>query len=172
MAGYADARDVVPNRVTWYSTFVPSEDRKGWHWVAGMPERSATDLYVNESTYPQLMHCCGGLATTIDDLIRFDRGIDAGQVMTAATLQATLKPVKLNDGTASLFSLGWTVGNSRGWLPADTREGLNFMAFGGANSVAYWRFPDRQLTVIVLTNLQGSDAHTIALKIAYDHVTR
>jgi CubicO group peptidase (beta-lactamase class C family) len=169
---YADSRDVVPHRVTWYSTFVPSEDRKEWQWVAGMPQRSATDLYVNYATFPALMHCCGGLVTTLDDLIRFDRGIDAGKTMSPQTLRATLMPAKLNDGTTSLFSLGWTVGNSRGWLPGDTREGLNFMAFGGANSVAHWRFPDRQLTVIVLTNLQGSDAHTIALKIAYDYLKR
>ncbi len=169
---YADSRDLVPDRVTWYSTFVPSEDRKEWQWVAGMPQRSATDLYVNQSTFPTLMHCCGGLVTTLDDLIRFDRGIDAGKTLSPQALQATLKPTKLNDGTPSAYSLGWTVGNSRGWLPGDTSSGLNFMAFGGANSVAYWRFPEAQLTVIVLTNLQGSDAHTIALKIAYGYLER
>jgi D-alanyl-D-alanine carboxypeptidase len=169
---YADMRDIVPHRVTWYTNFVPSEDRKGFAWAAGMPQRSATELYVNDATYPKLMHAGGGLVSSLGDLIKFDQAIDAGRALSPQSVRATLAPVKLNDGVTSLYSLGWTVGNSRGWIPGDTDEGFHFMACGGANTVAYWRFPDDHVTVIVLTNLQGSDSHTIALNIAKRYIRK
>jgi CubicO group peptidase (beta-lactamase class C family) len=162
---YSDSRDVVPHRVTAYTTFVPADNRKGMAWLAGMPTKSTPGIYVADLTYPRLLHSGAGLMSTIADLIKFDQAIDTGRVISPQSLRATLSPVSLNDGTASIYSLGWTVGNSRGWLPGSD-DGFNFMAFGGANSVAYWRFPDDKVTVIVLTNLQGSDPHTIALSIA------
>jgi CubicO group peptidase (beta-lactamase class C family) len=168
---FADSRDVVPNRVTGYTTFVPADDRRSLTWKGGIPARSEQGLYVNLPTYPPLMHACGGLMSTLGDLIRFDQAIGEGRVLSPQSLQATLSPVKLSDGTVSVFSLGWTVGNSRGWLPGSDR-GFDFMAFGGANTVAYWKFPANELTVIVLTNLQGSDPHTIALSIAERYVEK
>ncbi len=169
---YADSRDVVPRKVTGYTTFVPSDDRKDFAWVTGMPAQSATDIYVNYSTFPRLEHACGGLISTVGDLIKFDQAIDAGLALSPQGLRATMSPAKLNDGTVSLYSLGWTVGNSRGWIPGDDDAGFHFMAFGGANSVTYWRFPDDKATVIVLTNLQGSDPHTIALNIAKRYIQK
>ena len=54
-------------------------------------------------------------------------------------------------------SLGWAIGES---------DGRKLMAFGGANTVAYWRFPEQHVAIVVLTNLQGSDPHGLAGEIA------
>jgi hypothetical protein len=97
------------------------------------------------------------VVSTIGDLVRFEQGLEEGRVLSNEGLRATLSPARLADGGTSSFSLGWAIAE---------RDGRRLMAFGGANTVAYWRFPDQHVAVIVLTNLQGSDPHALAGEIA------
>jgi CubicO group peptidase (beta-lactamase class C family) len=154
---YADGRDIVPQQTTWYTTFVPSADRRYFAFESGMPVRSSSEIFVNLVTYPMLARAGGGVVSTIGDLIRFEQGLEAGRVLSAESLRATLTPASLADGKANTFSLGWAIAD---------QGGRKLMAFGGANTVAYWRFPDQHVAVIVLTNLQGSEPHALAGEIA------
>jgi CubicO group peptidase (beta-lactamase class C family) len=154
---YADGRDIVPQQTTWYTTFVPSADRRYFAFESGMPMRSSSEIFVNLVTYPMLARAGGGVVSTIGDLIRFEQALEAGRVLSAQSLAATLTPARLGDGSTNAFSLGWAIAD---------RDGRKLMAFGGANTVAYWRFPDQHVAVIVLTNLQGSEPHALAGEIA------
>lgn len=154
---YADGRDIVPQQTTWYTTYVPSADRRYFAFDAGIPVQSSSEIFVNLVTYPAFMRAGAGVVSTIGDLVRFEQALESGRVLSAESLRATLTPARLGDGTTNAFSLGWAIGDS---------DGRKLMAFGGANTVAYWRFPEQHVAIIVLTNLQGSDPHGLAGEIA------
>lgn len=69
-------------------------------------------------------------------------------------------PSKLNDGTDTGYGSGWLVQNSRG---------LRRIAHGGSwvgfRSLLV-RYPDRRLTIIVLSNFAEFDRETLVYKIA------
>ena len=86
----------------------------------------------------------GGVAQASDD-----RAID--------DLAQAAKPFRLNDGKDGLYGLGWQIG---------AQNGHRTMFFGGGAATFHLRFPDDRLSVIVLSNLQGSAPHTLAMDIA------
>jgi CubicO group peptidase (beta-lactamase class C family) len=141
---FGDAKVVVPRRATWYTAI---------DWDGKQPKRSA-ELHPAFVTYPQWIHTAAALNTTARELAAFAEAVARGKLLAEATRKTMWSSVALADGTP--FRFEGTLGMGLGWM-VDERPGHRAAGGSGGSSVAFRHFVDDELTVVVLTNLQGHD---------------
>jgi len=109
----------------------------------------------------------GGIYTSIDDLAKWDRALRDHTLLTAAEMQPALTPVepiggpaKSPEGAAVSYGFGWFLdpyrGHKRMWHDGET------MGF----RTTIQRFPDDDLSVIVLVNRTDVNPEELALNVA------
>ena len=136
---YADDSDVVPHRARSYSNIRYSKD--------GQMERTSnlTEQYVR---YPPQFLTAAGLTTNAEDLVRWIIALEQHRLLKEASSLATLwTPSILNDGENGTWGLGWPIFAR----PKHT----SYVPFGGAKA-AFAMYPEDDVAVVILTNLQGS----------------
>src|SRR5262249_9522761 len=88
----------------------------------------------------------GGLYSTVEDMLRWNKNFETGQVGGPEFLKTMLAIGKLNNGKELEYASGLVLTRYRG---------LNTVTHGGANH-AYWngfiRFPDQQFAVVCMCN--------------------
>ena len=141
---YGDSKVVVPNRGSWYSII---------DFSSGRPKRAAS-VYPTSVTYPSVVHTAAGLNATALDLARFVDAVAAGRLLGKQSADRMWTAVKLADGTT--FRMEKTLGVGLGWIVDDV-PGHRSVGGTGGSSVAFRHYRDDNLTVVVLTNLQGID---------------
>lgn len=102
----------------------------------------------------------GGIYSSIDDMIRWDRALDAGTLLTRAELDAMWTPARLTDGTVTRYGFGWFTERENGSL----RLSHHGETSGFTNFIL--KYPERRLTVLVLTNRRGGAPWDLAARIA------
>jgi CubicO group peptidase (beta-lactamase class C family) len=99
---------------------------------------------------PQGDGAAGGIITTVLDLARFDIALDQGVLISAASRDAMLAPVRSSNGEALAYGLGWFVQEYRGhtlvWHSGWWED---------AYSALYLKVPALDLSFIVLANSEG-----------------
>lgn len=108
----------------------------------------------------------GGIYTSIDDLEKWDRALREHTLLSEAEMQPALTPVEPTSGPAKLQS-GKTLSYGFGWF-LDPYQGHGRMFHDGETIgflTTIQRFPDDNLTVIVLANRTDVDPQTLALKV-------
>lgn len=101
----------------------------------------------------------GGLLSSADDMARFEAAILGDKLLLRATRDAMWTPQKAADGTQNGYALGWGSG---------TKFGLKTISHTGSQqgtSTSFILVPDRNAGVVVLANLDGVDAQTLAEEI-------
>jgi len=109
----------------------------------------------------------GGIYSSLDDLAKWDRAISDHTLLTAAEMQPALTPVRPTDGPAKSPE-GKVVSYGFGWF-LDPRQGHKRMFHDGETigfRTTIQRFPDDQLTIIVMANRADVDPEQLALKVA------
>lgn len=117
----------------------------------------------------------GGVYTSLHDLEKWDAALRNHTLLSEAEMQPALTPIKVPDdsvkgpdNTAAAYGFGWYLnpyrGHRRMWHYGETQ--------GFRNNIQ--RFPDDDLTVIVLSNRADAEPGVLALKVAdmYLHTTR
>lgn len=102
----------------------------------------------------------GSVRSTIEDLYKWDQALYTEKLVSAATLKRAWTEGKTNSGEGIGYGYGWEVGTFRK-VQQVCHSGL-WLDFN--NEVV--RIPEKQLTVIVLSNLGKFDADGVAHKIA------
>ena len=120
--------DVIPRRATTYR-FVDGVQQRAWF------------------LYPLHAYAAGGAFSCVKDLARWAVAMDQGTLLSPQMQQAAATAFRLNDGRAGGFGVAFTLGKLRG-LPT-------FGHAGGGSLADVPRVPEKNLTVIVLTNEQG-----------------
>ena len=92
-----------------------------------------------------------GITATVADIAKWDIALRAGQLVSRAALDTMWTPSKLANGQPAVlfgdyYGLGWGLGEVRGHRTAE---------HAGASGAFLLHFIDRDLTIIVLTNLDG-----------------
>jgi CubicO group peptidase (beta-lactamase class C family) len=116
----------------------------------------------------------GALYSTVLDLHRWNEAVFGGEALSAESLEAALTPVALNNGSVPVWWRNGIVsgGYGYGWALSDFR-GVSQIAHGGGlhgflSQLA--RFPDNDMTVIVLGNSSpptpGVSPASLALAVA------
>jgi CubicO group peptidase (beta-lactamase class C family) len=99
---------------------------------------------------PQGDGAAGGVVSTVLDLARFDRALDAGRLLRPESRDLLWTPYRANDGREQPYGLGWFVevrdGRRLAW-----HSGL----WEGAWSALYLKLPDEGLALILLANSDG-----------------
>lgn len=109
----------------------------------------------------------GGIYTSIDDLAKWDRALREHTLLSAAAMQPALMPVQPSGGPAK-SSDGQTVSYGFGWF-LDPYKGHRRMFHDGETMgfrTTIQRFPEDELTVIVLANRTDINPQQLALKVA------
>ncbi|MCA1559444.1 MAG: beta-lactamase family protein [Acidobacteria bacterium] len=129
--------DIVPHRSAGYR--LVRGELKNQNWVA--PKLNTT--------------ADGSLYLSLQDLIAWDAGIRAQRVLRSDSWARIFTPVTLNSGNTYPYGFGWSVDDFAG-RPAQ-RHGGSWQGF--QTHIA--RFPDADLTIIVLTNLAQANPERI-----------
>ena len=56
----------------------------------------------------------GAIVSSVDDLLKWDNGLNAGKVLKPASLKRTFTPVKMKSGQAPGYGFGWVMGDYEG----------------------------------------------------------
>jgi CubicO group peptidase (beta-lactamase class C family) len=109
----------------------------------------------------------GGIYSSLDDLANWDRALRDHTLLSEQEMRPALTPVQPTNGPAT-FPDGKPVSYGFGWF-VDPYQGHKRMSHDG-NTIGFrttiQRFPDDQLTVIVLANRADLDPQALALKVA------
>lgn len=149
--------------------FAPLGMRSTLVWVPGgravpnralgyAPTRSGFGLADHTSTSTVLGD--GGIYSSIRDLVAWDRALDAHALVGARLQLLAWTPAELNDRTKTRYGFGWFIDrDSTG--PSVFHRGETS---GFSNFIV--KYPERRLTVIVLTNRRGGAPADIAATVA------
>ncbi len=104
----------------------------------------------------------GGIYTNVDDMVRWDQALYAGgnEVVDTASLTLATTPPQLPAGAATEYGFGWFVDRYRGirrWRHTGETSGFR-------NAIQ--RYPDRRVTIVILTNRSSGEPEAIAERIA------
>ena len=102
----------------------------------------------------------GSLYLSLRDMVAWDAGLRARRVLSSASWKAVLSPVRLNSGKAYPYGFGWDVAEYAGRRAE--RHGGSWQGF--MTHIA--RYPDDDLTIIVLANAAHADPGHISSGIA------
>jgi CubicO group peptidase (beta-lactamase class C family) len=102
----------------------------------------------------------GGIYSSVRDLVAWDRALDAHTLLSARLQRLAWTPGELNDRTKTRYGLGWFIDrDARGpfvFHRGDTTGFSNFIV----------KYPDRKLTVVILTNRNGGAPADMAATVA------
>ena len=107
----------------------------------------------------------GGIYSSVDDLAKWDRALREHTLLSEAEMQPALSPVHVSGGIPT--SEGHNVSYGFGWF-LDPYKGHRRMWHDGETigfRTTIQRFPDDNLTVIVLANRTDVDPEQLALKV-------
>ena len=127
-----DAGDIVKNRA------------RGYRLAGGLKNAEYISM-----TQPG---AAGALLSTVGDLIRWQRALVRGEVVTAESYARMITPTVLPDGENTGYGYGLQIGEWRGTPVISHGGGIN----GFTSMLAY--YPDHEVTIVVLGN--GGSAPT------------
>jgi CubicO group peptidase (beta-lactamase class C family) len=134
--------DIVPNRAGGY--YLENDTLKNAEWVSSSISSAAG----------------GGLSFTVRDLARWSIGLNHAKVLGRAGLELSWTPVQLNDAGTYPHGFGWNIVEQRGY------RRIGHSGTWRGQHATIQRYPDFNLSVIVLLNLAQANSEGIAVGIA------
>ena len=98
----------------------------------------------------------GGIYSSIDDLARWDAALYDDRLLRQESRELAFTPATHTDNPSVDYAFGWRVTGETLWHSGETRGFRNVII----------RYPDRKLTVIMLTNRNDPEPYSTALEIA------
>jgi len=157
-ANFGDEWNIIPGRTTLYTALDITNDHAKLLVKDGRPVVREGQIYNYGSKYfPTLMTPAASLNASVDDLVKWEQTLYDSKLLSPTSEKTMMTPFKLQDGKDGDFGLSFLI-SPLGKFPT--------VSYGGG--AASWRLavPEKHLTVIVLTNLQGSQPEMIAANIA------
>jgi len=143
---FGDSNDIIPNNAGAYSTIVNVDGK----WI------NDGKLHNAFATFPIFFRTATGIISNSDDLAKWLIALQNGKLLRNKTSVSELfTSVKLNDSHIDGFNK-LTNGYALGWPTVVRDEHPAAAPVGGMRS-ALFVYPNDQLSIIVLTNLQGSN---------------
>lgn len=140
---FGDSNDIVPNNAGAYSTIVNIDGK----WI--------NDGRLH-ATFPIFFRTATGIISTSEDLHKWLVALQSGELLkNKNSVQEMLTSIKLNDGHVDGFNK-LTNGYALGWPTVVRDEHPAAAPVGGMRS-ALFVYPQDNLSIVVLTNLQGSN---------------
>lgn len=96
-----------------------------------------------------LPFAAGSIVSSVDDLLKWDNGLNAGKVLKPESLKRTFTPFVQKNGRTSGYGYGWVMGEYEGHPIQQHNGGIN----GFASQVA--RLPEDHAYVAILVNTEA-----------------
>src|SRR4030095_328018 len=147
---YENFTEIIPNRATGYLLDDSNKLIHGLYF---------SNFYSSQGEM--------GIITTATDMAKWSIALDDGKILGTETLQQMWTPSKLNSGLEAVgliganYGLGWGIFDHRGH-----KEISHNGSFGNGYTAQFVRFPEKNLAVIVLTNLNPTNVNWISYNIA------
>ena len=125
----------------------------GYHW-------DGTHLLNAPYISPTQKWAAGAVVSTADDLAKWAIALDTASLLPRETLAQMVTPAKLSSGQEAHYGIGNELDRDHGHLVAGHQGG------GSAFNATFLRFPNDELTVIVLGNLTQTPSRPLAMRIA------
>lgn len=135
--GYCEDGSAVPGR--------------GRDYLSGVKTVSPTSYWTQAPFF-----AAGGLCSTVLDLVRFEKALEDGRVVSPAMLQAMRAPARLPDGLEVDYGYGTRLGVT------GRHRKLGHTGGGQGNKAVLARYPDDDVTVAVLLNTERNNAAVTA----------
>ncbi len=107
----------------------------------------------------------GGVYTSIADLARWDHALERHTLVSARAQREAWTPPLLPDGALTHYGFGWFVDRDRGAV----RQTHYGESRGFTNAIV--RYPERRVTVVLLTNRTGGAPWEVAQRVADLYLT-
>jgi CubicO group peptidase (beta-lactamase class C family) len=149
---YEKGKNEVPHRAYGHSKAGQNE-KDGWHET----DQSPTSAVLGD----------GGIYSSLDDLAKWDRALLDHTLLSEAEMRPALTPVQPPDGPPR-FADGPALSYGFGWF-LDPYQGHKRMSHDGDTigfRTTIQRFPDDNLTIVVLANRADVNPEELALKVA------
>src|SRR3984885_5935526 len=147
-ARFGDSWAIIPGRADLYTNLDITADHK---WLAVRDEQPVLlktgILHYGQKSWPEYLQSQAGLNGSIQDLIAWEAALNGGKLVKAESLAEMERPYKMADGKDGFFGLAFAV------FPV---AGPGSLSYGGGAQGWRVKVPSQHLTVIILTNLQGS----------------
>jgi CubicO group peptidase (beta-lactamase class C family) len=146
---YVSVSEIIPNRASGYSF----DDNN----------KLSNGMYIS-NFYSSLGDM--GIITTAGDMAKWSIALDKKKILDKETLEQMWTPAQLKNGMevtdiAGSYGLGWGVEDYRGYkLLGHTGS------FGSGYAADFIRFPEKNLSVIILTNLNSTESRWISCNLA------
>ncbi len=150
-SGFYDSYDVVPQSARIYRV------------VGGQDGEGRLGCVFDE--FPPSLRTAVGIHCTAEEIARWLIALQAGKLLTAkSSLETLWTPGVLNDGSVPGFG-GQYPGYALGWLVTVPPERRAVGGIGAGRS-AFFVYPDDDLAVVILTNLQFGAPHSLVFEVA------
>jgi CubicO group peptidase (beta-lactamase class C family) len=120
---------------------------RGRDYLAGFKSVSPTPYWTQARFFAS-----GGLCATVLDLVRWEKALEDGRVISAGMLQAMRSPARLPNGLEVDYGYGTRLGYTGG------HRKLGHTGGGTGNKAVLARYPDDDVTIAVLLNTERSNA--------------
>jgi CubicO group peptidase (beta-lactamase class C family) len=130
-------------------------------------ETNRSGAYINRDYNLTDIFAAGAIVSTVDDLAKWNAGLDSQKLLTAASEKEMWTPLRLNNGQTREYGFGWFLD------PLQGRRNIGHSGSTSGFSASIQRFPDAGLAVIVLTNSNEEGVATrVAREIALLYLTK
>jgi len=143
---FGDSNDIIPNSGGAYSTIVNTDGK----WI------NNGKLHTVFADFPVFFRTATGIISSAEDLSKWLIALQNGKLLKdRSSISQLFTTTQLNDGHIGGFN-SLTNGYALGW-PTVVREEYPAAAPVGGMRSALFVYPQNNLSVVVLTNLQGSN---------------
>lgn len=143
---FGDSNDIIPNNSNSYSTIY----NDGGKWI------NDGKLHNSYATFPLFFRTATGIISTAEDLSKWLIALQNGKLLTSqASIDQMFTTARLNSGEIGGFNK-LTNGYALGWSTVVREEHPAIAPVGGMRSTLFV-YPQDDLSIVVLTNLQGSN---------------
>lgn len=143
---FGDSNDIIPNNAGSYSTIINIDGK----WI------NDGKLHNAFATFPVFFRTATGIISTSEDLSKWLIALQNGKLLhNKNSIQELFTSAKLNDGHIDGFNK-LTNGYALGWPTVEREDHPAAAPVGGMRS-ALFVYPKDDLSIVVLTNLQGSN---------------
>jgi CubicO group peptidase (beta-lactamase class C family) len=163
-ARFGDAWAIIPGRSELYTNLDITQDHK-WLLVRDgqpVPLEHGIRRY-GHKIWPDYMQPATGLNGSVHDLILWEAALESGKLISAKSLAEMERPYRMADGKDGPFGLAFIT---------SPVAGPGSVSYGGGAAVWRVKVPSQRVTVIILTNLQGSLPESFISDIVAQYVSK
>ena len=163
-ASFGDGWAIIPDLATLYTKVDITLDHRKLLSRDGRPVLTDKVLRYGSMYVPEYLAPAGYWNGSLRDLVSWETALSQGKLLKPATLAEMAKPYNLADGKDGIFALGYA---SVPMNLFDSKFGpYKTVSYGGGVATFCMSFPEKHLTVIVLTNLEGASPQYLSADIA------